>query len=127
VKRLVRASTGWIELDAMHMGRLGLSVRVTTFPEEGWASFEQSWNSRWPGEGAQLESFLVTEAGLPTAEAEEIARETLQEWRDLGAEATDIADANQAIALTVATLVLAAIGVLALLGALAVGVVWLLL
>jgi hypothetical protein len=115
VKRLVRTSRGWIELDLDSIEFAGFHVRVAVFHAEGWASAEETWNAKYPMEGRSFATFLADIARIPEDEAARIAEESIREWRERGGEREDRAEKRQTIAFLATTFGLAGIGALALL------------
>ena len=124
MKRLVRTSGGWVELDLNQMPISGFSVRVTVFGDEEWASAEETWNAKWPVNEGSLAAFLVDMAEIPLDEASRIAEESVREWRERGGEDEERLGKWEMIAYLGTTFGLAAIGALALLALIAFLVVW---
>jgi hypothetical protein len=113
VKRLVRTSRGWVELDLHEIAIAGFSARVTVFGGEEWASAEETWNAGWRDDS--LAAFLSDLAGIPPDEAARIADESIRGWHERGGEDADGLGKWEMIAYLVPTFGLAAIGALALL------------
>jgi hypothetical protein len=115
VKRLVRTSRGWVELDISDMPVAGFNVRVTVFGDRDWALSEETWNAKWPVNEGSLAAYLSEMAYIPMDEASRIAEESVREWRERGGEDEERLGRWEMIAYMGGTFGLAAIGVLALL------------
>jgi hypothetical protein len=114
VKRLVRTSQGWVELDLTKISIAGFNVRVTVFGDRDWASAEETWNAKWPVNEGSLAAFLSEIAAIPTEEAAHIAEESVREWHERGGENEDRLGKWEMIAYLGTTFGLAAIGAIAL-------------
>ncbi|HXK14200.1 MAG TPA: hypothetical protein VNH45_06660, partial [Gaiellaceae bacterium] len=81
----------WIELEfvAHPGGRLlsrmrvlrGFSVLITPFGSDGWSRADEvGWLSAAPPGGKTLDQFLAEVVGIPHAEADQIATESVDQW-----------------------------------------------
>jgi hypothetical protein len=121
VRRLVQTSKGWVELDATRVQVSGLTVIVTAFEDEsGWQLESKAWNQRYGNE--TLAEAIVEVRGVDAGDAERIAQETLEQWRERGGETADRERGRTVLAYLVSTFGLAAIGAAAVVAL----VVWLL-
>jgi hypothetical protein len=114
VKRLVRTSQGWVELDVDEISIAGFHVRVTVFGEGGWARAEETWNAKWPIDEKSFEMFLADIAAIPPDEAVRIAEESVREWRERGSETERRSEKRAVIAWLTTMFGLAALGAIAL-------------
>jgi hypothetical protein len=125
LKRLVRTTRGWIELDLHQIAIAGFSVRVTVFGDRDWASAEETWNAKWPVNEGSLAAFLSEIADIRLDEAARIAEESVRAWRERGGEDEDRWERRELIAYLGTTFGLAAIGAIALLALIVLLVIWL--
>ena len=114
MKRLVRTSRGWVELDLNQVNVAGFSVRIAVFAEEGWASTEDGWNEKYPTDEKSVELWLADTLGIPVPEASQIARQSIGEWRERGGESADRWEKRYLISVLGTTFGLAALGFVAL-------------
>jgi hypothetical protein len=94
MKRLVKLSQGWLELDIRTFRRVprlvrrrwppcGYTVLVTRFGSDGWSVGDREFPVQmWvAGTGSKLRVALVDFAGVTPSEGEKIAAATIAEWK----------------------------------------------